>query len=46
MNRGRLLQLGIISDADNGIRGLTKITKEQFLLILRECKVNESFIVY
>lgn len=46
MNRDKLLKLGILTGADNEIRGLKQITKEQFLLILRECKVNESFIVY
>lgn len=46
MNRDKLLQLGILTGADNEIRGLKQITKEQFLLILKECKVNESFIVY
>lgn len=46
MNRDKLLKLGIISGADNELRGLKQITKEQFLLILKECKVNESFIVY
>jgi predicted nucleic acid-binding protein len=45
LNRKQLLDLGIISGVENELRGLKKITKEQFLTILREAKVNESFIV-
>ncbi|MDR0394218.1 MAG: hypothetical protein LBH77_03565, partial [Tannerella sp.] len=46
LNRKQLLDLGIISGAENELRGLKQITKEQFLIILKEAKVNESFIVY
>lgn len=46
MNRQILLDLGIIAGADNELRGLKKITKEQFLTILKETATNESIIVY
>lgn len=46
MNRQTLLDLGIISGADNELRGLKKIKKEQFLTILKETATNESIIVY
>jgi hypothetical protein len=45
INRKRLLDLGIISGVENELRGLKKITKEQFIAILKEAKVNESFII-
>ena len=45
INRKQLLDLGIISGAEDELRGLKKITKEQFITILKEAKVNESFIV-
>jgi predicted nucleic acid-binding protein len=45
MNRQTLLDLGIISGADNELRGLKKITKAQFLTILKETATNESIIV-
>lgn len=45
INRKRLLDLKILKNFENEIRGLKQISKEEFLLILRECKVNESFIV-
>ncbi len=45
VNRQRLLQLGVISRAKDELRGLKKITKKQFELILRETKTNESLIV-
>jgi hypothetical protein len=45
LNRRQLLDLGIISGAENELRGLKQITKEQFLIILKEAKVNESFII-
>jgi len=41
-----LLDLGIISGADNELRGLKKITTEQFITILKETATNESIIVY
>ena len=45
MNRKMLLDLGIIAGTDNELRGLKKITKEQFKLILKETETNESLIV-
>lgn len=45
INRQRLLDLGILSGAENEIRGLKKITKEQFELILKETETNESLII-
>jgi hypothetical protein len=46
MNRKNLLDLGIISGIENELRGLKKITKEQFHTILKETTTNESLIVY
>ncbi len=45
INRKRLLDLGILSGEENEIRGLKKISKEQFELILKETETNESIIV-
>lgn len=45
INRQRLLDLGILTGAENEIRGLKRITKEQFELILKETDTNESLIV-
>jgi len=45
MNRQRLLELGIISGEDNELRGLKKITKSDFEIILKETDTNESLIV-
>ena len=45
INRQRLLDLGILSGSENEIRGLKKITKEQFELILKETGTNESLII-
>ena len=45
INRQRLLDLGILTGAENEIRGLKRITKEQFELILKETGTNESIIV-
>jgi predicted nucleic acid-binding protein len=45
INRQRLLDLGILTGAENEIRGLKKITKDQFELILKETNTNESIIV-
>lgn len=45
INRERLLALGIISGEEKELRGLKQITREQFLIILKEAKVNESIIV-
>lgn len=45
LNRKQLLDLKIITGAENELRGLKKITKEQFLTLLRETKTNESIII-
>lgn len=45
INRQELLDLGILTGAENEIRGLKKITKKQFELILKETETNESIIV-
>jgi len=45
INRQRLLELGVISGTKDELRGLKRITKEQFELILQETKTNESLIV-
>lgn len=45
INRQRLLDLGILTGAENEIRGLKRISREQFELILKETETNESIIV-
>ena len=45
INRQKLLDLRILTGEENEIRGLKKITKEQFELILKETETNESIIV-
>lgn len=45
INRQKLLSLGIITGQENELRGLRKITKEQFKTILKETNTNESLIV-
>lgn len=45
INRQRLLDLRILTGEDNEMRGLKKISKEQFELILKETATNESLIV-
>lgn len=45
LNRKCLLDLGIISGEENELRGLKKITREQFVTILKETNTNESIIV-
>lgn len=45
INRKRLLELDILSGAENEIRGLKQITHEQFKTILNETGTNESLIV-
>lgn len=46
LNRKALLDLGILTGAENELRGLKKITKEQFITILKNTETNESIIVY
>jgi hypothetical protein len=45
INRQRLLELGVISGTKDELRGLKRISKEQFELILKETETNESLIV-
>ncbi|MCL1972388.1 MAG: hypothetical protein FWG57_05300 [Endomicrobia bacterium] len=45
INMQRMIELGIIKDKDSAPRGFQKITKEQFLTILKETKTNDSFII-
>ncbi|WCL51024.1 PIN domain-containing protein [Leptospira sp. GIMC2001] len=45
INRQRLLELGILTGHSDEIRGLKRINKEQFKLILKETETNESLIV-
>jgi predicted nucleic acid-binding protein len=45
INRQRLLDLGILTGEKDEIRGLKKITKEQFEIILKETQTNENLIV-
>lgn len=46
LNRKRLLELGILDGGENELRGLKKITYEQFTTIIQETDTNERFIVY
>jgi hypothetical protein len=45
LNRKQLLDLKIITGEENELRGLKRITKEQFLTLLKETKTNESIII-
>lgn len=45
INRKNLLDMGILKGTENELRGLREISKEQFIHILKDAKVNESFIV-
>lgn len=45
MNRKALLDSGIITGADNELRGFKKITKEQFLTIIEKTNTNEGLII-
>ena len=45
INRQKLLELGVLTGGENEIRGLKKITKEQFEIILKETETDESIIV-
>jgi len=44
--RKRLLELGILRGEENELRGLKPISKEDFLKIIKEAKIDESFIIY
>jgi predicted nucleic acid-binding protein len=46
INRKGLLDLGILSGEENELRGLKQISKDKFLTILKEIKINDRFIVY
>lgn len=45
INRQKLLELGVLSGEENEIRGLKKISQEQFQSILQESRTDESLIV-
>lgn len=45
VNRQRLLELGVITGGQDELRGLKRISKEQFELILKETNTNESLII-
>lgn len=45
INREKLLKLGILSGMENEMRGLKQISHDQFQLILRESRTDESLIV-
>ncbi|MEW5845295.1 MAG: PIN domain-containing protein [Bacteroidota bacterium] len=44
--RKRLLELGILTGEENELRGLKPISKDNFLKIIKEAKIDESFIIY
>jgi hypothetical protein len=46
LNMKSLIDLGIIHDVQSAPRGFEQITKEQFEIIMRESKTNESFIIH
>lgn len=46
LNRKRLLEMGILTGEEKELRGLKKITKEQFVQILKETQTHEGLIVY
>ncbi|MDP8202030.1 MAG: PIN domain-containing protein [Candidatus Tenebribacter burtonii] len=45
INRQKLLELGILTGEENEIRGLKKITKDHFEIILKETETNESYFI-
>lgn len=45
INRQKLLELGILTGEENEIRGLKRITKDHFEIILKETETNESYFV-
>jgi len=44
--RKRLLELGILTDEENELRGLKEITKDQLKTIIKEAGINESYFIY
>lgn len=45
VNRQRLLELGVLTGEKNELRGLKEISKEKFLTVIKEAKIDESFII-
>lgn len=45
INRQKLLELNVLSGEENELRGLKKITKQQFEQILYETSTNESLVI-
>ena len=46
LNRKQLLDLGVITGEENELRGLKKITTEQFRTIIKETNTDESIVVH
>jgi predicted nucleic acid-binding protein len=46
LNMKELIDLKVIKDFESAPRGLLKITNEQFKIILKETKTDESIVVY
>jgi len=44
--RKRLLELGVLTGEKNELRGLKPISKNDFFKIIKEAKIDESFIIY
>jgi len=44
--RKRLLELGVLTGEENELRGLKRISKDNFFKIIKEAKIDESFIVH
>lgn len=45
INRAKLLELGVLTGEENELRGLKKISKENFLKVIKEAKFDESIII-
>ena len=41
-----MLDLNILTGEENELRGLKEITKENFITIINEANIDESFIIY
>lgn len=46
INRAKLLELGVLTGEENELRGLKNISKENFLKVIKEAQIDESFIIY
>jgi len=46
INRAKLLELGVLTGEENELRGLRNILKENFLKVIKEAQIDESFIIY